>query len=485
MVGILGAVRVSKPTIRRGIASFIGYLARVVSISCAMAAVIPAFADGLIVQSTAVFPVRPAQLPRLARLSPLAEQASVGFALLPPAKGGAALQAIRHGAWSADSEISKTIQPVCGQAADFNTLGCWDLVSGEVLADVPIPGQLTTVPQYHEGSWYVGTSRGFFIRLEANGSFLTPSFGIDSQLFHGPDARSVMKSLANAATTSSERNDPLLQNFRARFRGSWQWFATANAEFVGIPQFGFGQVYVLTANQSLNAYDLLTGKMNWSVRVAPEAQLRLATTSMVLHEKGILLGTSDGYLLLVDPKNGQLQWRQPISLSPSDRFSTVAASALALGDGVVVSNAESSTQKLNWETRAVEWTYAAGSVVQPKFDEGAVFIAGSDGASHKLDARTGQLRWRRILPTSSPLLALTLLKKQDVLLAASSDGSLFALRMSNGDREGTGASSNYGPVVGDFFNGRNELAEVCLSYRTPGFACWSWIPSLRISRNEK
>lgn len=485
MVGILGAMRVSKPIIRRGTSSFIGYLASMISISCALTAVMPALAGGLIIQSTAVFPVKPTQLPRLARLSPLAERASVGFALLPPAKGGAALQAVRHRAWSGDSEISQTIQPVCGQAADFNTLGCWDLVSGEVLADIPIPGQLTTVPQYHDGSWYVGTSRGFFIRLEANGSFLTPSFGIDSQLFHGPDARSVMKSLANAAASSSERNDPLLQNFRARFRGSWQWFATANAEFVGIPQFGFGQVYVLTANQSLNAYDLLTGKMNWSVRVAPDAQLRLATTSMVLHEKGILLGTSDGYLLLVDPKNGQLQWRQPISLSPSDRFSTVAGSALALGDGVVVSNAESSTQKLNWETRAVEWTYAAGSVVQPKFDEGAVFVAGSDGAIHKLDARTGQLRWRQLLPTTSPLLALTLLKKQDVLLAASSDGSLFALRMSNGDREGTGAPSSYGPVVGDFFNGRGELAEVCLSYRTPGFACWSWSPSLKMSRNEK
>ncbi len=444
-----------------------------------------AHADGKITQNTSVFPVRPSALPRLARLSPLAERATAGVALLPVAKGGAALQAIRHRVWSTDVEVSKTVLPVCGQAAEFNTLGCWDLASGEVLADIPVPGQLTTVPQYHDGSWYVGTSRGFFIRLEANGPFLTPSFGIDSQLFQGPDARAVMKSLAASSMLPREKLDPLLQNFKGGFRASWQWYATANAEFVGTPQFGFGQVFVLTANQSLNAYDLLSGKLNWSVRIAPEAQLRLSTTSLLLHEKGVLVGTSDGYLLLIEPKNGQLLWRQPVTPNPSDRFPSVVALALPMADGVVVANAESATQKMNWNSRAVDWNYGVGSVVQPKFDEGAIYIAGSDGAVHKLDAATGQLRWRQPLPVSTPLAAITLLKKQDRLLVASSDGALFALRTSDGGRAGSGAPSNYGPIVGDFFNGRVELNEVCLSYQTTGFACWNWSETTRTGQNAQ
>jgi len=441
----------------------------------------PAQAAGKLSQSAAVIPVRPSALPRLERLSPLAERTSAGFALLPVAKGGAALQAIRYRIWSTDTEISKTILPVCGQAAEFNTLGCWDLASGEVLADIPVPGQLTSVPQYHDGSWYVGTSRGFFIRIEANGPYLTPSFGIDSQYFHGPDARSVMKSLAASGLTAKDKADTLMQSYRGGFRSYWQWYATANAEFVGTPQFGFGQVFVLTANQSLNAYDILTGKLNWSVRIAPEVQLRLATTSLLLHEKGVLVGTSDGYLLLIEPKNGQLLWRQLVTPNPSDRFPSVVALALPLADGVVVANAESATQKLNWNSRGVFWSYPTGSVVQPKFDEGTVYIAGSDGAVHKLDAATGQLRWRQPLPVSTPLVAMTLLKKQDRLMVASSDGALFALRMADGGREGTGDAANFGPVLGDFFNGRVELNEVCLSYQTIGFACWNWSPVSRMS----
>lgn len=487
MVRILGAVRVQSFRIERYFFSAVRglFAGLLVAVAVFVGGSSQAFASGRVNQTTSFFPLRITQLPRLSRLSPIADQASTGYALLSSAKVGVSLQTIKMNPWMGDAKVSKLVSPVCGPAAEFNTLGCWDLVSGETLADIPVPGQLTSVPQFHEGSWYVGTSRGFFIRIEANGGFLTPIFGIDSQLFHGPDARSVMKMLATSSAAYNERGDSALQNFKARFRGTWQWFATANAEFIGTPQFGFGQVFVLTANQSLNAYDLLTGKLNWSVRIAPDVQLRLATTSLTLHEKGILVGTSDGYLLLIDPKNGQLQWRQPISLSATDRFPAVAASALTLSDGIVVANSESATQKLNWETRAAEWTYSIGTVVQPKFDEGALFIAGTDGAIHKVDARTGQMRWRKPLPITGPLVALTLFKKQDVVLAATANGSLFAMRMSNGDSEGTGEPSNFGPIVGDFFQGRPDLDEVCLSYRTPGFACWNWTSSNKMSPNGK
>ncbi|NBO37060.1 hypothetical protein EBU99_00580 [bacterium] len=463
------------------------------ALKCALAtfaivlATVPAAAySGQIQQTTATFPVSKNQLPRQARLSPLAEQAPAGFALLPAVKGGAALQTIRHRIWSNDTEAASVVLPVCGQAADLSTLGCYNLVSGESLADIPIPGQVTTVPQFHDGSWYVGTSRGFFVRIDANGPFLTPSFGIDSQLLHGPDARVVMKSLASSASLGPiDRPDTSIQSMRFRFRGAWQWYATANAEFIGTPQFGFGQVFVLTANQSLNAYDLITGKLNWGVRLAPDAQLRLASTSLVLHEKGVIAGTSDGYLMVLDPKNGQPQIRLPLASASSDRFPAIAAPALAMADGVVVSNAESLTQKINWESKAVEWSFGVGSVAQPKYDEGAVFIAGSDGAIHKVDSRTGQLRWSRSLPTNNPLIALTLLKKQDMAIAASSNGSLFAVRLSSGEWEGSSDTSSFGAVVGDFFAGRTDLNEVCLSYRTPGFACWTWLPTSRFSYNAK
>lgn len=427
---------------------------------------------GVIRQTTALFPPSRAQLPRFARPSPLAEQASAGFSLLSPLDGEDSLQPPRRRFSGMDSQQDKNIDaiyPTCGPAPDANSLACYNLATGEQLADVPLPGQLTTTPQRHGKDWYVGTSRGFFIRYDSNGVWRTPSFGLHSQLFFGPDSRFFMKQLASGASGAVSSSSP-----RTDVRLGWIWHASANAEFIGTPQFGGGRVYVQTANQSLNAYELDSGKLAWGVRLAPDAQLRLLSTSLVLHERGLLVGTSDGTLVLLDPKNGQALWKQTINGGVVDRFQAIAAPVLALSEGIIVSNAESVTQRINWETRSSDWSYGAGSVVQPKYDEGVVYIAGSDGKLHKLDVRTGQPRWAAPLPSTSPLVAMTLIKKDNIVMAATANGSIFAVRMSDGKIVGRSNSSSYGPIVGDFFTGRADQSEVCLSYRTPGYACWTW-----------
>lgn len=435
---------------------------------------------GVLLQTTAVIPVSPRELPRQKRLSPLAERASAGFSVVAASKGGAALQKIRRRVGGSVTDFTENVLPVCGQAAELNTFGCWDLTTGEVLADIPLPGQVTTVPQYFEGSWFVGTSRGFFIRMEANGPFLTPSFGIDSQLFHGPDARSTMKALARGSLSRSSGT----QDFVSRFQGSWKWFATANAEFVGTPQFGNKQVFAVTANQSLNAYELDTGKLNWSVRIAPEAQLRLDTTSLLLTERGLLVGTSDGYLLLIDSTSGQIKWRHTLTTRPTDRFTAVVGTPLLVGNSVIVSNAESVTQRVNLDSKAVEWSYPVGSVTQPKYDEGFVYIAGSDGTLSKIDLLKGERAWRSSKLSNDVLTSLTLQKMHSIAILADAAGQLFVLPM-NGPHAGKlvsrGEAANFGAVVGDFFAGRANLNEVCLSYRTPAVKCWNWIPA--VSKN--
>jgi outer membrane protein assembly factor BamB len=441
---------------------------------------------GTIQETTAFFPVSPSQLPRLERTSTLADQASAGFAVLPPDKGGAVLQPVGRRFKRSGAESDAPVLPICGQAPDANSLGCYNLGTGEMLADIPMPGQLTTTPQFFEGSWYIGTSRGFFIRYDSSGVFYTPNFGIASLFFHGPDSKLVMKSLSSsAAATVSGNSESPQQTLKTGFRGTWNWYATANAEFIGTPQFGGGNVFVLTANQSLNSYDIQSGRLNWGVRLAPEVQLRLTSYSLLLHERGLIVGTSDGNLLLLDPKNGQTIWRHTLSAAASDRFSTIAAPVLALSDGIIVTNAESVTQRLNWETRSVKWSYPVGSVVQPKYDEGSVFVAGTDGAVHKLDLASGQALWKAQIPTTSPLVAMTLLKKKDIVLVATANGNLFAIGMKLGSLEGVSPTSTFGAVTGDFFAGRPEQNEVCLSYRTPGYACWTWNSESRKSPDEK
>ena len=392
--------------------------------------------------------------------------------------------------------INVSSVPVCGPSPTLNTLACHNSSAGELLKEFPIPGNLSTQPVFFDGSWFFGTSKGFFVRTEGTSLLSTPLLGGEQTGYWGSASRSQMKALKplNSLDAPEKDTDPRVA-FRKLPRPGWRWYATTSAEFVGTPLFLGSQILVLTAQQFLLSLDAGTGKTLWSVRLAPEASLRIEGRALTSNSKEVLVGTEEGQLMAINPKDGAVLWRHLMTTTGRERFRSIVAPPTASGRSVFVSNAETQTIRLSLDGKTVEWTYPLGSVAQTRVVEDALLIGGHDGTLVSLDARTGALRWKILLSPDAPLASIywggnspegsspssagsagsaaaafngaQRGADSGSVLAADKKGRVFQVRLKDGRL--LDSTTPQGEVVGEFFRANNET---CLSYTINGFRCF-------------
>jgi outer membrane protein assembly factor BamB len=369
-----------------------------------------------------------------------------------------------------ENTINVASHPLCGPSPKTNTMACYNSVTGEFLQEFPTPGNVTTQPVFFDGSWFFGTSKGFFVRTEGTSLLSTPLLGSENIGYWGTPARKILKALKplNSLDAPEKETDPRV-TFRKQPRAGWRWYATTSSEFMGSPLLVGSQILVLTAQQFLLSLDSGTGKTLWSVRLAPETALRLDGRALMATAKEVLVGTDDGQLLAVNPKDGAILWRHLLATTGRERFRSVVAAPSAMGRSVFVSNAESVTLRLALDSRAVEWSYPIGSVARTQWINDALIVAGSDGNLVSLDAKSGALKWKVALSPDTSLTSIGRGKQSDSFLVADKKGRVFQVRAQDGKvLDSTGP---VGEVVGEFFQSYNDQ---CLSFADNGFRCFSF-----------
>jgi|GEM_PF-651605 len=366
--------------------------------------------------------------------------------------------------------VNVTVVPVCGPSPHMNTLACHNLATGEALEEFPIPGSVSTQPLFFDGSWFFGTTKGFFIRTDGTSLRSTPLLGGENTGLWGAGARRMMRGLRpRTALDGPETPSDATSVFRNGPHSGWRWYATSSFEYVGTPLVFGSQVFVLTANQYLLSLDVQTGKTVWSVRLAPESSLRVSASPLSATAKEILVGTDDGQLMGLNPKDGAVLWRYVIPARGDERFKAITAAPLVTGRSVVFSNVESLTTRLSLDGRTVEWSYPMGTVAQVRSDDASLYVAGTDGSVAALDARTGVLRWKVVVSADTPLASLQLLRKKEMLLVANKKGALFALDLRSGRQ--LAQTFPVGEPVGEFISGYAE-SDACLTYSNEGLRCY-------------
>jgi outer membrane protein assembly factor BamB len=261
--------------------------------------------------------------------------------------------------------------------------------------------------------------------------------------------------------------------YRVASRSGYRWFATSSFEYVGTPVVFGTQVFALTANQYLLAHDAQSGRTLWSTRLAPESSLRLKASSLVATAKEVLVGTDDGQVMALNPKDGGVLWRYLVPARGDERFKAVVAPPLVVGRSVVFSNAESLTTRLSLDGRTVEWSYPMGAVAQVRADDANVYLGGSDGSVSAIDARSGALRWKVAVSAQAPIASLWLPRAKNVILVADKKGVLTVLDTRRGIRLSSLPAG--GDVIGEFFGGHGE-SDACLSFDGAGFRCYVAYP---------
>jgi outer membrane protein assembly factor BamB len=181
--------------------------------------------------------------------------------------------------------------------------------------------------------------------------------------------------------------------------------------------------------------DVADGKTVWSTPVSGgvDAEARFDKA----HGQ-VYLGTDDGFVYAVAPGDGQIRW------SYRGKGAVERPPELG-GDAVYVTSAAERIVALDPRKGSVIWQYEReapeGFTIHghsgPRLHRGVVYTGFSDGFLVAFNAGTGDLMWARSLASASEQYvdvdSTPAPVGDDILMAASYSGGLYALSASNGD----------------------------------------------------
>lgn len=322
------------------------------------------------------------------------------------------------------SELTSGFTPAwdttwCGPSRRPYSLECLKIPSGQSELSLPLPGDLTSIPLFVDSYLYLGTNKGVFMKLHKN--FITKPqrelgpFGFLP--FWGNLGRWSIHSIAQAGS-NSETQMP---------HGSWATRITG--EIIGTPVVIQGVVATLSSNQYLYGFDIHSGKTLWTLPVGSSTGLRLENKSLTSIEKNLLVGTSDGQLMIVSPTTGAVIWSTYLESESIDRFPGVSAPPLVY-KGEIIASTGDTTLSTNIAHRTPAWSKAIGSISSGLATTNGVVIGSPLGHLYRLSS-TGQELWARKV-AKDPIAGIFQIHTTWAL-SVSTQGDLQIINLETGD----------------------------------------------------
>lgn len=181
--------------------------------------------------------------------------------------------------------------------------------------------------------------------------------------------------------------------------GAERWRQRISSEMLSTPVEDKDLLIVQTIDGSLSAYKTTTGKKLWSYsRTIPKLTLRGTSTPLVLNET-VLAGFSDGHLLNLDLRTGELLWEATIAISKGrtdlERLVDIDGLFRAVDGVVYVSSFQGRVVAVSIEDGNVLWARDMSSYTGLTVDGDHIFISDASGRVWGLDGRTGATLWRQ------------------------------------------------------------------------------------------
>ena len=190
------------------------------------------------------------------------------------------------------------------------------------------------------------------------------------------------------------------------------------------PQLAFADhtVYATDGQGTLYALDATNGLTRWTVVVFPPSSIaaRYTSTSPIVSGNTIYIGGNKLYAL--DAANGRIRWAYPTG---------DVVSGPVIGHGTVYSGTQNELYAIGSSTGKLRWTYPiAGAgrlygVGYMTFDNGIVYVEGTDGAQYAIRASNGLLLWG-YYSSSSPAVGPDVVVNSTVYVGSSNSVLGFA-----------------------------------------------------------
>ena len=179
-------------------------------------------------------------------------------------------------------------------------------------------------------------------------------------------------------------------------RGSVKWRARLAARISTPPLVAGERVFVMSVDRVVNAFDVLDGRLLWTLQRPGEA-LTLAQTGVVAAFKDTLLVGQGQRLTAVDPLRGTVRWELPLAnprgTNEVERLADLIGPALRVGDVVCARAFQSAVGCADAQRATLLWTKNVGGTQAIGGD--ADLVVGAD-ASDRITAwraSNGDLAW--------------------------------------------------------------------------------------------
>lgn len=179
------------------------------------------------------------------------------------------------------------------------------------------------------------------------------------------------------------------------------WTFDAGSPLWAGPTLSAGTVYVGGQDGALHAIDARDGQRRWVYRTGGPIRVRPSVAG-----GAVLAQSDDGFLYAVDAKRGTLRWRVktvdgtivrlPFD-NPESRFDRFGSDVVANGGRLYLGTHDGKMLALDPRDGRTLWSFTAGGAVlaAPTIADGRVLFGSYDHSVYALEAATGRPLWKR------------------------------------------------------------------------------------------
>lgn len=210
--------------------------------------------------------------------------------------------------------------------------------------------------------------------------------------------------------------------------GEVQWTFNTRAENLAEPLLDEGVVYFLAGNNVFYALDAATGRQLWLYSRQDTSQFSIRGGSRAALKNGTLyVGFSDGSLVALDSKNGNVQWE--LQLNRNKRFRDIDASPVIDGDQIYIAGYDDHLYCVSTTKGEVLWRVDGGGYSAVTVMGNKLIYPTTSGEVWALNRTNGEKLWSYKLSTG---IATQVRPYKGLLVFGESQGSLKFLDADTG-----------------------------------------------------
>lgn len=238
---------------------------------------------------------------------------------------------------------------------------------------------------------YIAESNGVIEAVEKTEGRLLWSKKLPYGIVSGPSVASGYVALA----TDSARIVLLKQ-----IDGREIWTAKVSSEVLSKPLIIQNKVIAKTIDGNLYAFDVASGKKLWvSEHGAPSLILKASSSPVVIQNKLVLVGYSDGRMDAVDLQTGQLLWQRSIAFanggSDVERLVDIDADPIVQGKVVYLASYQGYVGALSLVDGQFIWRKRASVYKNIALDSHALYLTDSEDIIWSFNKENGQVNWKQ------------------------------------------------------------------------------------------